>query len=156
VARLSKALAIQGHHITVETAGTVWCEDLHCDLMSISPKLRHAAPDRGGLSLATRHEETRWAPDVVARLCAAFPTQLKFVVRPTPEGLAQDLDEIDEWLSAARLTNLPAEKIFLMPEGVDPDALPAAYQVLTSAVQTRGYRIGPRLHLTLFGHTPGT
>lgn len=156
VARLSKALAVQGHHITVETAGTVWCDDLHCDLMSISPKLGHAAPDRGGPSLAARHEETRWAPDIVARLSAAFPTQLKFVVRPTPEGLAEDLDEIDEWLAAAGLTELPAEKVFLMPEGVDPSALPAAYQLLSTAAHARGYRVGPRLHLTLFGHTPGT
>jgi 7-carboxy-7-deazaguanine synthase len=124
--------------------------------MSISPKLKHAAPDRGGPSLAARHEAARWAPEIVARLYASFPTQLKFVVRAQERALAEDLEEIDLFLAAAGLTAIPPEKIFLMPEGTDPGALPAAYRGLSDTLRARGFRLGTRLHLTLFGHTPCT
>ncbi|MGB1699257.1 MAG: 7-carboxy-7-deazaguanine synthase QueE [Nannocystaceae bacterium] len=156
LARLSALLKRRGHHITVETAGTVWCDDLRCDLMSISPKLRHAAPHRGGPSLAARHEAARWAPEIAARLCEAFTAQLKFVVRVDPDALAEDLAEIDAFLAAAGLESFPPAQIFLMPEGVDPAALADAYRALSEPARARGYRIGQRLHLALFGHTPGT
>ena len=44
VAALTRLLAAAGHHITIETAGTVWQDDVCCDLMSISPKLSHSTP----------------------------------------------------------------------------------------------------------------
>jgi 7-carboxy-7-deazaguanine synthase len=37
VAGLSRALRAAGRHVTVETAGTVWLDELSCDLLSLSP-----------------------------------------------------------------------------------------------------------------------
>ena len=45
---LASRLGASGHHVTIETAGTVWQEDLHVDLVSISPKLAHSTPRRLG------------------------------------------------------------------------------------------------------------
>jgi hypothetical protein len=43
-----------------------------------------------------------------------------------------------------------------MPEGTDADSLRAGYRRLVSTCMQTGMRIGLRLHIELFGHTPGT
>ena len=42
---LTTALRREGHHITIETAGTLYLP-VHCDLLSLSPKLASSTPDR--------------------------------------------------------------------------------------------------------------
>lgn len=44
----------------------------------------------------------------------------------------------------------------ITPECVDPAALPGSYRTLVGACIERGFRLGERLHIALFGHTPGT
>ena len=67
-------------HTTIETAGTL-DKKVHCDLMSISPKLSNSTPstERAG-QWAAKHEATRYRPDVVAALIERHDYQLKFVV----------------------------------------------------------------------------
>lgn len=153
VGALTRALSQAGHHITIETAGTLDAEDLRCDLMSLSPKLAHSTPTTPA-SLAQRHERTRWQPDVVRSLMR-FSWQLKFVVRAESDAsLAQDLTELDTMLGA--LGNPDRERVLLMPECTDPGALTDRYQRISAVCCARGFRLGPRLHITAFGHTPGT
>ena len=91
---LTAELAMQGRHITIETAGTL---DLPvaCDLMSISPKLSNSTPSRQEHPRwSVRHERTRHAPAVIRRLTADYSYQLKFVVdRP------DDLAEVERYLA---------------------------------------------------------
>ena len=47
-------------------------------------------------------------------------------------------------------------RVLVMPECTDPTALHAAYRTLVTACIERGFRLGERLHIALFGHTPGT
>jgi 7-carboxy-7-deazaguanine synthase len=152
VAELSQRLTSAGHHVTVETAGTVLLPGLVCDLASISPKLAHSTP-RHRPSLALQHDARRSRPDVLASLVAGHEHQLKFVVRTPPTDLADDLAEIDGILEPMSVD--PA-RVLLMPQTVDPGSLPAAYRALAPLCLARGFRLGLRLHLTLYGHTPGT
>lgn len=169
-AELSRRLRAAGHHLTIETAGSVWCEGLEADLLSISPKLAHSTPwargaELGKPKLATMHEAARLDLALLRRLidhCDDW--QLKFVVRTaTPQLLAADLAEIDELLAALELDALSEsagrpgrERVLLMPEGTDDASLRAGYLELLESCRARGFRLGLRLHIHLFGHRPGT
>lgn len=154
VATLSQALRAAGHHITVETAGTVWLDDLACDLLSVSPKLAHSTPWVRAPQLAERHERARLNPEVLRRLLASCPWQLKFVVRAAEA--AADLAEVEDLLAKLGVSASERDRVLVMPECTDPTALHAGYRTLVSACIERGFRLGERLHIALFGHTPGT
>lgn len=160
-AELSRQLRAAGHHLTIETAGTVLPPGIEADLMSISPKLSHSTPweraeREGKPKLATMHESARLRVDILNQLIDGFESQLKFVVRTaSPQTLAADLAEIDallEELGAAKLR----ERVILMPEGTDSDSLLSGYRLAMETCLRHGYRLGLRLHIHMFGNTPGT
>ncbi len=157
MASLSHRLRDRGHHVTVETAGTVWLEDLVCDLASISPKLAHSTPVARDPAWTARHEDRRWNPQVVSRLMNTQPWQLKFVVRGQLEpDLREDLQEIDRMVAALGVDAVNFDHVLLMPECTDPARLSRDYETLVPVCRARGYRLGERLHIAIFGHTPGT
>jgi len=161
-ASLCRGLRARGRHVTIETAGTVWCEQLEVDLISISPKLAHSTPweraaAEGKPTLAQRHERARLDLDVLRRLIDSFAWQLKFVVRTRDEAvLAADLAEIHALLDALAIAPDQRDRVLLMPESTDADSLRAGYRRLVATCMQTGMRIGLRLHIELFGHTPGT
>jgi 7-carboxy-7-deazaguanine synthase len=158
VAELASRLSRAGHHVTVETAATTWMDGLTCDLVSLSPKLAHSTPR--GRALPTwvdRHEARRWQPAVVRRLMSAFEWQLKLVVRALDRAaLDDDVREVEVMLDALEVSGRDRERVLLMPECVDASRLGDDYARLAPVCQERGFRVGPRLHITAFGHTPGT
>ncbi|MCA9714064.1 MAG: 7-carboxy-7-deazaguanine synthase QueE [Myxococcales bacterium] len=157
VAALTRLLAAAGHHITIETAGTVWQDDVCCDLMSISPKLSHSTPWQRAPRLAHRHDQRRIALKTLRRLMSSFTWQLKFVVQGRDAGaLARDVGEIETLLTQLAVARTDRACVLLMPECVDPGALTDRYRALTRLCVERGFRVGERLHIALFGHTPGT
>ncbi len=147
VAALTEGLRTLGMHITVETAGTVYTE-VACDLMSISPKLSNSTPrEREGGRWAEQHERLRIDMDVLKRLMAAYPYQLKFVVeRP------EDLQEIHE---IAGQTGATRDRVVLMPEGTAPEVLRERGCWLVEIAKQEGYRFTPRLHIELWGNRRG-
>lgn len=145
---LAAALRAAGLHITIETAGTIF-RDVACDLMSISPKLRHSTPGPEHGEWAARHEQRRLNPEALAALVAAYPTrQIKFVV-----SSPADLAEIDEVL--ALMPGLKPEEIMLMPEGITPRTRDTTAWIVDTCLK-RGWRFCHRLHIELFGNTRGT
>ena len=67
VAELCDALKAAGHHLTIETAATVW-KDVPLDLASLSPKLSNSTPsEREGGRFAAAHERQRLNFDVIQR-----------------------------------------------------------------------------------------
>ncbi len=155
IARLAADLRRAGHHVTVETAGTVWLDGLECDLLSLSPKLAHSTPWKRAPDLAQRHEDARIDVENLRRLMDGHPWQLKPVVRAhDPAGLARDLAETLELV--ARLGVEEPARVMLMPECTDPARLSSDYQNLVPALREHGFSLGQRLHIQLFGHTPGT
>src|SRR6478672_642858 len=90
IVELCEALKARDHHITVETAATVY-KNLKLDLASLSPKLANSTPaDREGGRFAAAHERQRMNVPVIQAFIDSSPEfQLKFVV-----SSEVDLEEI--------------------------------------------------------------
>jgi 7-carboxy-7-deazaguanine synthase len=144
VVELTEGLRARGLHVTIETAGTVF-RPVACDLMSISPKLAHSTPPG---SWATVHERLRIQPEALRRLMDAYEYQLKFVVAG-----AGDLDEIRRLIDQLAADR---SKVILMPEGIDPEILRERGRSVAEICKQEGFRFGPRVHVDLYGNTPGT
>lgn len=144
---LTRAIRELGLHITIETAGTV-LRNVACDLMSISPKLSNSTPwRRASAEWADRHERLRIQPTTLAALMRGYEHQLKFVVS-SPADLPE-IEQLTQQLGAR------ADRILLMPEGVDPAALNERAQWLVEECKQRGWRFCPRLHVMLYGNRRG-
>ncbi len=147
LAPLTCMLRDAGHHVTIETAGTVYTP-VACDLMSISPKLSNSVPyEREGGKWAAQHDRLRYQPDTLRRLIGEYAYQLKFVVTSR-----DDLEEIDKIRN-----DLAAEKdrIILMPEGIHRELLRERGLWLAEVCKVNGYRYSPRLHIDLWGDKRG-
>ena len=149
IMELTSRLKQLGKIITIETAGTIY-RDLDCDLMSISPKLAHSTP-LGNQDWERRHEELRLQPEILRKLTANYPYQLKFVVS---DGNEQEIKEVEALL--ATIGSIPPDKVLLMPEGRDQATLWAKAKLLIPVVSQRNWRLAPRLQIDLFGDTRGT
>lgn len=146
---LSAALAAQGRHITIETAGTLYL-NVKCDLMSISPKLSNSTPPLQRSSRwHHRHQRARHAPDVIHRLIDEYKHQFKFVI-----STLADCNEVEEYLED--FPKLDRSCVWLMPEGTDPSQLQEAGHWLQRECERRGLRFSPRKHIEWFGFTRGT
>jgi len=144
---LTGALKNLGMHVTIETAGTVY-RPVACDLMSISPKLANSTPiEREGGRFAALHDRLRYQPEVLRRLMAEHPYQLKFVVAD-----ASDLDEIHAIIQE---TAADPSRVVLMPEGTSSAVLKQRSLWLVDLCKAQGFRYGPRLHVDLWGDRRG-
>lgn len=146
---LCEQLHERGKHITIETAGTLYLP-LRCDLMSISPKLSNSAPSADDYpKWHLRHEHTRHQPDVIHRLIEEHDYQLKFVV-----DHRDDCDEIEQYLQP--FSEVPNDRVLLMPQGVDIKTLDATGAWLEPYCKERGLHFCPRKQIEWFGMTRGT
>lgn len=145
---LCKRLHNTGHHITIETAGTVFRE-VCCALMSISPKLSNSTPGPEHGPIADRHESRRIDIAALQALIDRYPErQFKFVITG-----AGDFDEIDALLD--QLRGWRNDEIMLMPEGVAAPS-PELQRLVARACVSREWRYCHRLHIELFGNQRGT
>ncbi len=158
--QLAAGLRELGKHVTIETAGTRVLEGLACDLMSISPKLRHATPQaNSGISprLLQQHIDQRFSAPMLRELLRRYPWQLKFVVRGlSTQDCAEDIAEILEMLAVLGVADADRARVFLMPEGTDASTILQSSRALVRICIEHGFRLGLRHHIDLFGHTPGT
>ena len=144
---LTDALRRAGHHVTVETAGTVR-QPVRADLLSISPKLAHSTPQGSG-AWTHRHERRRIDVSVLRDLIAQGEHQLKLVV-----GRPSDLEEIQGLL--AKLGSVEPERVLLMPQARSVPELDAIAGWLVAECDRLGFRYCDRLHIRLFGDRRGT
>lgn len=147
IVELTRGLKELDLHVTIETAGTVY-QPVACDLMSISPKLANSTPhEREGGRWAAQHDRLRYQPDVLRKLMAEYPYQLKFVVS-TPE----DLEEIETMLEALEADRT---RVVLMAEGTNPDVIKQRATWLVEICKRDRFRYSPRLHIDLWGNERG-
>lgn len=146
---LTQRLRDLGRHITIETAGTLNLP-VECDLMSISPKLSNSAPpaDRDP-RWRRRHEATRHCPEVIRRLIAEYPYQLKFVI-DTPA----DCDEVEAYL--VEFPEADRGRVQLMPQGTGVEELAKRSVWLESECVARGFIFCPRRQIEWFGYARGS
>lgn len=147
---LCAALKGAGHHLTIETAATVY-KDLKLDLASMSPKLSNSTPvEREGGRFAAAHDRQRLNYDTIQRFIDTSPDfQLKFVV-----AAEQDLVEIQDVLGKVKGWE-PAD-VLLMPEGTDQGTLRGRAGWIGEVCKETGFRYCPRLHVELYGNKRGT
>jgi len=137
---LTRGLAANGHHITVETAGTV-APEFDCHLLSVSPKTSNSDPEG---RFREQHRDLRANLAPLSRLLAHHPEhQLKFVV--AGEG---DMGEI---LDLVRHLDVARDRVLLMPEGRTAEQVATHAPTVASLCLRHGFRYTPRLHLELFG-----
>lgn len=148
VTELARQIRLEGYHLTIETAGTVW-QEMDCDLWSISPKLQASAPPTATPGNWHRlHQQRRHRPDVVQRMMAGS-YQLKFVVN-SPE----DAQEILAYL--AQLPSYDRQRVLMMPQGTDTVTLDRQAQWLVPWCEQNGLTFCPRQHIYWFGNRRGT
>jgi len=146
IVELTQGLRRLGKHITIETAGTVWAA-VDVDLLSISPKLSNSVPDDE--VWGSRHDERRIDMETLSRLLSHAPYQLKFVV-----SQERDLEELQDLVR--RLGVDEPSRVLLMPESRSVDEMERVQGWLVDVCKGSGFRFCDRLHLRLFGNTPGT
>lgn len=146
---LALELKNRGHHITIETAATIY-KPVVCDLMSMSPKLANSTPwKRAGGRFAKMHEARRLNIPVIRRYLDEYDYQLKFVVERK-----EDFAEIGELLE--QLTHVDPARVLIMPQGTKEAALRRKAKWIVELCKQYGYRFTPRLHIQLFGNRRAT
>lgn len=146
---LTTELRRLGRHITIETAGTLHLP-VACDLMSISPKLSNSTPSPSEHARwSHRHEQSRHVPEVIRRLVAEYPYQLKFVV-----DQPADLAEIERYL--AEFSEIARDRVLLMPQGTDTAELAERTRWLKPYCTAHGVHHAPRWHIEWYGFVRGT
>lgn len=141
-AALARMVALlSGVTVEVETNGTVAPHptlDPLVDQYNVSPKLAHSG----------NAESLALVPERLAAWAADARAFFKFVVA-TPG----DLDEV---LALQARHVIPAERLFVMPEGTDSATLRERGAWLTDWAAKHGVRFSDRLHIHLYGDTRGT
>jgi 7-carboxy-7-deazaguanine synthase len=150
IAQLCDALKERGHHLTIETAATVF-HKIKLDLASLSPKLANSTPlQRDEGRFAAAHERQRMNLPVIQQFIDSSPDlQLKFVV-----SQEADLEEVQRVLG--QLTGWTPADVLLMPEGIDAGTLNQRSGWVSELCKREGFRFCPRLHVHLYGHVRGT
>ncbi|MCL2648828.1 MAG: 7-carboxy-7-deazaguanine synthase QueE [Phycisphaerales bacterium] len=163
IALLIRELKKADLHITVETAGTLWLDEIPAggiDLASISPKLSNSMPrllapgSAKGSIEEQNHERQRINIGVLKQFATNISTikarQWKFVI-----SQEQDIVEMEALLAQLN-AGISKSDVLLMPEGTDVATLAQRGRWLAEICKHRGYRFCPRLHVELYGNKRGT
>ena len=127
--------------VEIETNGTTAAPpslDRRIAQFNVSPKLSHSG-NPADLALL---------PERLAAYTADPRAWFKFVI-----AAPGDVAEVRE---LQQRHAIPAERIFLMPEGTDSATLRTREQWLAPLCLEHGYRMSDRLHIHLYGDTRGT
>ena len=143
---LTKAIAHADKHITIETSGIEFIDDLKCDLMSISPKLSNSIPEDEALSV--KHKKHMINHEAIRQLIDKYEYQLKFVV----DG-PDDLNEIAACLE--KMKNINPYKVFLMPQATDSLEYIQKSKILADICKRTGFALSPRLQVLLWSGERG-
>jgi len=148
--QLAAALKKHGKHITIETAGIAFIENLACDLMSVSPKTSNSG-------------QKNVFPEAVKQLIEHYPYQLKFVVE-SPEDLPEiqqavsQISNVDAWheLEAHENTaKMAVPRVMLMPQAKTRDELIAKSPMVAELCKQTGFAFCNRLQILLYDGARG-
>lgn len=140
LAAAAGALRAVGFRVEVETNGTLAPDEALAaavDQWNVSPKLTGSG----------NPEKARLRPAALGWFAARPEAFFKLVV-----ASPQDLDEATALVG--RL-GVPRSRVILMPEGVDAATLAERSRWLAEACTARGFRLGPRLHVHIWGSERG-
>jgi len=144
--QLVRQLKTADKHITIETAGIAFIQDLACDLMSISPKLSNSAPTDP--ELVSIHEDSRLDIAVLGKLIDSYQFQLKFVV-----DSKSDLSEIQQTIK--EIGNVDLTKVMLMPQAATRDELLAKSPMVAEMCKHTVFVFSQRLQVLFWNGQKG-
>lgn len=133
--------ALKKYHITIETSGIKFVDDLKCDLMSISPKLSNAYYKPSDKDLYLKIDELQ-------KLIKNYEYQLKFVIEK-----GGDIKEVNQILK--NLKNVDFSKVMLMPQAKNISDYLKRGAVAAKLCKQYGFAFSPRLQITLWGNKRG-
>ena len=149
IEELTKRLRRRAHHITIETAATIF-KPVACDLVSMSPKLANSTPwKREKGKFAKMHEERRLNFAVIQKFIDRCDYQLKFVAERK-----RDFAEIEAIL--AKLKNVDRNRVLIMAQGRTKKELRERAAWIVERCQQCGFSYTPRLQIELWGNRRGT
>ena len=145
------------HYITIETEGSEYVETKG-DLISLSPKLSNSTPVPGTMMPylnrevtekdKEKHEKWRCNYDAMKQLIEHHPDyQMKPVI-----SSEKDLEEV-KYLQ--EILDVPNDKVYLMPEGLEPKQLNERRRWLMDLCVREGYNFTDRLHIIAYGDIRG-
>lgn len=140
LADLARRLRGGGFRIEIETNGTLEPDEAlaaSIDQWNVSPKLESSG----------NPERARVVPGALRWFAACPHAWLKLVIT-RPEDVAEAAE-------LAERAGVPAERVILMPEGTDAATLVSRSRWLAEHCQRRGFRLGSRLHIHLWGDERG-
>lgn len=120
--------------IEIETSGVCAAMLIPCVSYNVSPKLRHAQA-RVPYDLAT------------LRNYMELQARFKFVVKTL-----EDFEEIER---IQQQIGLPADRVWIMPEGIDVDAQLTGARALIDEIVKRNYNLSLRQHVLIWGNERG-
>jgi 7-carboxy-7-deazaguanine synthase len=148
IEELTRRLKDEAIHITIETAATIF-KPVHCDLMSMSPKLANSIPwkrDQG--KFAWMHEHHRLNFSVIEQFIERYDYQLKFVA-----DTENDFSEIEEILE--KLREVERSRVLVMPQGKTRSELRRRARWIVELCKKHGFGYTPRLQIDLYGNRRG-
>ena len=135
---------IGGWRVEVETAGTIAPDrELGVTTFNVSPKLLHSGNDWNASYKPYALRKFVGLPD-----WGSTRVNFKFVVQ-----CVADLEEV--WLSFVEPFHIPAESVYIMPEGISPEQLKKTSQELAPEVVARGWNFTTRLHILVWDNARG-
>jgi 7-carboxy-7-deazaguanine synthase len=154
---LCKIGKFYNHYITIETEGSEFVETKG-DLISLSPKLSNSTPRPGTIMPylnrevtekdKERHEKWRCNYDAMKQLIVNHPDyQMKPVISSETDLI--EVKQLQEILS------VPNDKVYLMPEGLEPKQLNKRRRWLMDLCTEQGYNFTDRLHIIAYGDKRG-
>ena len=136
-------LSAYGFRVEIETAGTIAPAgfSMFGAHYTVSPKLAHSGNPR----------EKAIRPHVLRDFALmGDKVTFKFVVKEP-----SDFEEVDDLMGEGPLFDVPHSRVYIMPEGTDPKELAQRTREILPEVYKRGYRLTPRLHVSLWGDARG-
>lgn len=135
----------RGYYITIETNATIYAP-VKAHLISMSPKLKNSSPPPDS-KYFQMHNKNRIKPEVIQQFLAEYDCQVKFVV--------DSQDDIEEITELEKSIPIPAEKIYLMPQGRNSKEIEGKRQWIVEVCKARNYRYSPRLQIQTWGGKRG-
>lgn len=148
VIELVDALRQRGHVVTIETAATIHLAGLRPDLFSLSPKLSNSRPGADEPAARSLHDRNQRLDLVPLFLDNGCDVQVKFVVE-TAQDLPEILALVDRW-------QVPRDQVWLMPQGVDGNALIERGRIIAELCRQHGFNFTGRMQIELWGNERGT
>jgi len=133
IALLCEEIKKLNRHITIETNGIKFIENLRCDLMSVSPKLSNAYENQADC-------EKFLKIDQLQKLIDNYDYQLKFVI-----DKREDVAEVHQLLK--KLENVDRQKVLLMPQAKNLAEYLSKCPLIAELCKESNFVFCPRLQL---------